>query len=120
MNDLLISRGNANQNIRALIDWGLIQKELKCGDRKEYFSAEKDMWKIMKQIITHRKKRELDPVIEALSELHSVESNCPESDEFCRMVRELKHFSRKADAALDMIIRTETNGFIGKVFNMIH
>jgi DNA-binding transcriptional regulator GbsR (MarR family) len=36
---LKISRGNANMNTRALIDWGLIKKHRIAGDRKEYFLA---------------------------------------------------------------------------------
>ena len=43
MEELNISRGNANMNIRALMDWGLVSKELKSGERKEFFSAEKDI-----------------------------------------------------------------------------
>ncbi|MCB0624548.1 MAG: transcriptional regulator, partial [Saprospiraceae bacterium] len=35
MEDLMVSRGNANMNLRALIDWGLVYKELKPGERKE-------------------------------------------------------------------------------------
>src|SRR3954471_20846731 len=51
MEDLKISRGNANMNLRDLIDWGLIYKEIKAGERKEFFHAEKDIWKAAKQII---------------------------------------------------------------------
>ena len=36
MEELTISRGNANMNLRALMDWGLVYKELRAGDRKEY------------------------------------------------------------------------------------
>jgi DNA-binding transcriptional regulator GbsR (MarR family) len=56
MESLDISRGNANMNIRALIDWGLVYKENKNGERREYFIAEKDMWTVIRQIIIHRKK----------------------------------------------------------------
>ncbi|MGB0932176.1 MAG: GbsR/MarR family transcriptional regulator, partial [Chitinophagales bacterium] len=59
---LAISMGNANMNLRALIDWGLIRKEHKLGHRKEYYYAEKDVWKVAQQIIAGRKKRELTPI----------------------------------------------------------
>ena len=39
MEELKISRGNANMNIRALIDWGLVFKTLIKGERKEFFMA---------------------------------------------------------------------------------
>ena len=59
MEELKISRGNANMNMRALIDWGLVFKEFKPGERKEYFYAEKDLWTVMKQIAKERRKREM-------------------------------------------------------------
>ena len=69
MEQLKISRGNANMNIRALIDWNLVHKELKPGERKEYFSAEKDMWEVVRQIIIHRKKKELEPMLKLAFEV---------------------------------------------------
>src|SRR6188474_963118 len=66
MEDLNISRGNANMNIRALLDWNLVYKELKPGERREYFSAEKDIWKVATQVIRERRKRELEPVLKVL------------------------------------------------------
>ncbi|MCB0678111.1 MAG: transcriptional regulator, partial [Saprospiraceae bacterium] len=66
MEDLMVSRGNANMNLRALIDWGLVYKELKPGERKEFFRAEKDMWEVVKKIITQRKKKELEPMLKVL------------------------------------------------------
>ena len=46
MEQLSISRGNANMNVRELIDWGLVQKVIVPGERKEFFTAEKDIWKV--------------------------------------------------------------------------
>ena len=90
---LKISMGNANMNIRALVDWGLLHKQLKPGDRKEYFVAEKDMWEVVKCVITHRKKKELEPMLKVLDEISGVESNCEASDEFCNIVRDIKLIS---------------------------
>src|SRR6476620_10646882 len=56
MEQLNISRGNTNMNIRELINWGLVERVLMTGERKEYFSAEKDIWKVVKQIVKERKK----------------------------------------------------------------
>src|SRR5438046_438408 len=62
MEELKISRGNANMNLRELINWGLVEKEHVKGERREFFSAEKDIWKVAMQIAKERKKRELEPV----------------------------------------------------------
>ena len=72
MEQLQISRGNANLNLRALIDWGLVQKELRPGERKEFFAAEKDIWKVFRQVVKERRKRELEPMLEVLQTLSKV------------------------------------------------
>src|ERR1700754_3478947 len=75
MTDLNISRGNANMNLRALIDWGLVRREFKSGERKEFFSAEKDIWLVARQVLIERKKRELEPILKALDDLGAVEAD---------------------------------------------
>lgn len=119
MEELQISRGNANMNIRALIDWGLVYKELKTGERKEYFVAEKDMWTVVKQIIIQRKKKELEPMLRVLDEISSVEANDQESEEFANVIREIKLFSSKADSTLDTLVNSDSNWFVGTFMKMI-
>ena len=79
MAELQISRGNANINIRSLIDWGLVKKELKAGERKEFFRAEKDMWKTALQIMRERRKRELAPLKEVLKAVSYTHLTLPTS-----------------------------------------
>ncbi len=119
MTELKISRGNANMNIRALIDWGLVFKELKAGERKEYFVAEKDMWEVVKNIIIQRKKRELEPMLRVLDEISSVEEKDEESREFVEIIREIKLFSSKADSTLDTLVKADSNWFVGTFMKMI-
>jgi DNA-binding transcriptional regulator GbsR (MarR family) len=63
-----ISRGNANMNLRKLSEWGLVSKHQQEGSRKEYFTAEKDVWIIASIIIQERQYRELAPVKQNLIE----------------------------------------------------
>ncbi|RYF71640.1 MAG: transcriptional regulator, partial [Cytophagaceae bacterium] len=64
MAELQISRGNANMNIRDLMDWGLVFKKLKSGERREFFYAEKDIWKVARQVVKERRRREIAPVLD--------------------------------------------------------
>lgn len=73
MEDLQISRGNANMNVRALADWGLVQKVYVKGDRKEFFVAIKDTFTIARRIAKERQKRELSPVVSMLEMLKDIE-----------------------------------------------
>ena len=65
---LAISRGNASMSLRALVDWGIVYRVHKRGHRKEYYQAEQDVWKLFRTILAQRKKREIDPLLEALEE----------------------------------------------------
>lgn len=119
MDDLNISRGNANMNLRALMDWGLVHKQLKSGERKEYFYAEKDMWTVVRQIIINRKKRELEPMIKVLDELMAVENDCPESEHFVQVVDDIRKFSNKANQTLDSLIKAESNWLTSMFLNLM-
>jgi DNA-binding transcriptional regulator GbsR (MarR family) len=118
MEALSISRGNANMSVRSLMDWGLVHKVLKPGDRKDYFEAEKDMIVVMKQIILQRKRKELDPMIKVLEEISEVECLCKESEEFCRTVHELKRFSTKADTILEHMLTSEKDWMYKVLFRV--
>jgi len=63
---LQISRGNTSMNIRQLLDWGLVTRVHKKGDRKEYFSAETDVWEMFETIVRERRRREVEPIIETI------------------------------------------------------
>jgi DNA-binding transcriptional regulator GbsR (MarR family) len=68
MQRLQISRGNANMNLRSLINWNLVRKIHLPRSRKDYFAAEKDVWEITAQIVREREKREIRPVMQQLEE----------------------------------------------------
>ena len=110
MEELSISRGNANMNLRGLLDWGIVYKVLKQGERKEYFTAEKDVWKAAKQVMQERKKRELDPAVRMLNEVKTVEAeNTEEELEFQRMTAELAKFANQFDDMINFFVKAEEN-----------
>ncbi len=68
MDQLEISRGNANMNLRNLLQWDLIHKVHFKGNRKDYFTAEKEVWNIVSTIIRERQQREVAPITQNLNE----------------------------------------------------
>lgn len=118
MEELKISRGNANMTLRTLIDWGIAHKMHLPGERKEYFKAEKDMWKVMTQVVKMRKRKELDPMIEVLSEIASVSPECEDSREFCRTVNEITTFSIKAESTLNNVTNTEMSWLMNSMLRL--
>ncbi len=94
MERLHISRGNANTNIRELIGWGLVRLVVKKGERREYFEAEKDVWRIFITIAKERKRRELDPALLVLRQCAAdtkKETSGP-GKEFHAQMKELQEF----------------------------
>jgi len=117
MEELDISRGNTNMNIRELINWGLVERVILPGERKEFFSAEKDIWKVMKQIVKERKKRELDPMLKLLNQLEEVEGDKRDKNikTFVETISGIKRLGKQADKTLDVMIRAEENWFVGSL-----
>lgn len=72
MERLQISRGNASMSLRALVDWGIVERSHKRGDRKEYFQAEQDAWAMARAIVRERLKREVDPLVASLYEIRDM------------------------------------------------
>ena len=120
MEQLDISRGNVNMNIRELIDWGLVDRVLIPGERKEYFSAEKDIWKVATQIVKERKKRELDPMLKLLDQLEKVEGDKKDKHikQFVDTVGSIKRFGSQADKMLNTLVKADENWFVGSLLKM--
>lgn len=121
MEELNVSRGNANMNLRELMNWTLINKELVPGDRKEYFKAEKDIWEIARIIARERKRRELEPVLKVLNTLKEIEGDKKSDDikAFTETVNNLSNFVDKMDKSVDMMLKADESWFFGTILKMI-
>lgn len=120
MTELSISRGNANMNLRELVNWNLISKELVAGDRKEYFVAEKDIWEIAKRVARERKKREVEPVLRILKQLEHVK-HAKENEEvrhFTEIMHDLNSVVGKVDKTVELMLQADENWFFKSVFKM--
>lgn len=80
MKELKISRGNVSMALRELIAWGIASRVHIMGERREYYTTEKDVWKLFRTIARERKKREVDPTIDVLRESVSDLNQMPDSE----------------------------------------
>lgn len=119
MQSLMISRGNVNMNVRDLVDWGIVRKELKMGERKEYFVADKDIWNVFKQIVKERRKRELEPLVSSLEELTDVDDRSEESKAFISLIDDLSGVTSKANVLLDLAIKSDEHWLMNKLLKLI-
>ncbi|WP_343522496.1 MarR family transcriptional regulator [Pedobacter sp.] len=120
MQNLSISRGNANMTLRDLIGWGLIEKQHKAGERKEYFFADKDVWNIARQVAKERKKRELEPVLKVLNELSNVagDEKDPEFKTFKKSITDINKLAGNVDKTLETMLKAEESWFWGSILKV--
>lgn len=65
---LHISRGNASMNLRDLMDWGIVRRFRRPGERRDTYVSESDPWQMFARVARERKRRELDPTAGAIRE----------------------------------------------------
>ncbi|MDF2434082.1 MAG: hypothetical protein JWP44_3713 [Mucilaginibacter sp.] len=120
METLSISRGNANMTLRDLISWGLVEKQHRAGERKEYFYADKDTWNIARQVAKERRKRELDPIIKILDKLSNVKGDKkdPEYKTFHKSVTDINKLAKNVDKTLETMLKAEESWFWGAIFKI--
>jgi DNA-binding transcriptional regulator GbsR (MarR family) len=120
MEELKISRGNVNMSIRQLLDWGIIYKKSIAGDRKEYFIAEKNVWKWSMKIGNVRKQRELNPVLDLLKEIAAEKDTgkSAEEIEFAKQVKDLNAFTQQISKLADKLFLSQQGELLVKMLKM--
>lgn len=83
---LRISRGNASMNLRDLVDWGVIRRFRPTGARKDLYVSDQDVWQMFTSVIRERKRREIDPTVEAIKGCLALVPN--QDSEAARAVRD--------------------------------
>src|SRR5439155_12635073 len=63
-----ISRGNVSMNLSKLVEWGLVRRVHKRGDRRDYYESISDVWEMFTLVAAQRKRREIDPILTTLRE----------------------------------------------------
>lgn len=127
MEQLKISRGNASMNLRALVDWGLIERVHKLGDRKEYFQGDTDVWHMFETIMRERRRREVEPIITTIDRCREMVAGRPagaqEADpkdikEYRRRLDELRNFLTTMGTLFELVVRFGGAG-IGKLTHLL-
>jgi len=120
MEELQISRGNASMNLRALMDWGIVYKEYKPGERREYFIAEKDLDELAVKIAKERSKREIKPALKVLKEVSNIESDGTAADKhFVDQTTKLYEFVLKTDNLLEKMTEFKDNWLAKLMFKVM-
>ena len=54
MDRLGISRGNVSMNLSKLVEWGLVRRVHKRGDRRDYYESLSDVWEMFTLVAAQR------------------------------------------------------------------
>jgi DNA-binding transcriptional regulator GbsR (MarR family) len=110
MEELKISRGNTSMNLRQLMDWGIVTKELIPGQRKEFFTTEKDVQELARTIAKERSRREIKPVIKVLKDISNIENDGSEATkELIKQTKAMHEFTKSADNMINTMVTQEQN-----------
>ena len=116
---LKTSRSNISLNVRGLIELGVVNKVVIRGDRKDYYSAENNIGKVAKLLAVAKKKRELDPAMEIVSEALAAakpgESSVKDPDQtlFIKKLEELKRHMDLVNSIFLSFVGNEAAGMAG-------
>ncbi|MGV6830847.1 MAG: GbsR/MarR family transcriptional regulator [bacterium] len=120
MEQLKISRGNTSMNLRQLMDWGIVTKEIIPGERREFFTTEKNVQELARIIAKERSRREIQPVIKVLKEVSSIKNDgTQETKELIKQTQALHDLAETADSFLNKAVNQKQNWITKSLIKMI-
>lgn len=120
MEELKISRGNTSMNLRQLIDWGIVTKEIIPGERREYFSTEKNVEELARIIAKERSRREIKPVIKVLKEVSAIPNDGnSKTVELKKQTKALHDLATSMDSMLTKLVEEKQNWITKSVLKMM-
>lgn len=104
-----VTKGAISTSVRRLERLGMVHKHLQVGDRKDYYSAETDFWKIAKGILKEREQQEFDralrTVAESLAMVQAADTDDAELATFYQeRMQEMQRFFDSLDNLVAMVI----------------
>lgn len=120
MSELKISRGNAHQNLRELVGWGLVRNVIRKGERKEYYESEKDIWRMFCTVSRERKRREVEPALRALRTCEEQTRGLKgeKAVAFNKQIKALTEFLSQADSIMERISKSEQSTIMPLLLKM--
>ena len=120
MEELKISRGNTSMNLRQLMDWGIVTKVLVSGERKEFFTTEKDVQELARTVAKERSRREIKPVIKVLEEVSSIKDDgTAKTKELIKQTKALKNITDDLDTLMNKLVNQKQNWLTKSVLKLM-
>ncbi len=107
------SKASVSMNMRALERWGMVREVWVKGDRRKFYEAESDLWKVVRSVIESRERREVGVAVSVLEEnarrLEAATSRLSDeeralAEHYLARVRDMKRFFEFAQFALELLL----------------
>jgi HTH-type transcriptional regulator, glycine betaine synthesis regulator len=111
---LSMSAGAVSTTLTELQRWGVARRVWRPGERKEYFEAETDFWKMISKVVSERERFLARSVKDSLDKAPELANDAPRSARSKHVVdrlRRLSSFASVAEAVLDSFIQSQRADF---------
>ncbi|HEY5678219.1 MAG TPA: MarR family transcriptional regulator [Myxococcales bacterium] len=96
---LSISSGAASMALSELEHWAVVRRIRRQGDRREYFEAETDIWKMISRVLRERELQQIDRVLEVFDRAREKLRAMATGSERNRLEEMLERLGKLADLA---------------------
>ena len=96
---LEISTGAASMTLNELERWGVVMRSRKPGDRREYFEAETDVWKMVSRVLRERELSQVERALELFERARERLQRAIPPGEQARISRIVDRIGKLADLA---------------------
>lgn len=112
-----MSKASVSMNMQALERWGMVRQVWVKGDRRKYYEAESDLWKIVTYVLESRERREVGVAVNILEDnaqrLQEAQSRLSEEDRalsehYLTQVKNLQGFFQFAQMTLEILLTRQS------------
>jgi DNA-binding transcriptional regulator GbsR (MarR family) len=96
---LAISTGAASMTLTELEHWGVVRRSRKPGDRREYFEAETDIWRMVSRVLRERELVQVERALAVFDRARAQLGRAPLPGEQERIEQITERIGRLADLA---------------------
>ncbi len=106
-----VSKGAVSTNVRTLERLGMVHKQIQLGDRKDYYIAETDFWKIVRGVLREREQSEFDQALRTVGEsmvlVEGVDEDVATAVFYRERMQAMQSFFNNLDNLVGMLIALE-------------
>lgn len=106
---LAVSKGNVSINIREAERLGMVRKVWIKGDRKDFYEAEPNLWRIVRRATRERQKKEFDFALDVINQsLALLDSDGGQKSFAAKRLQAMSSFLKSINSLVNGLLALET------------